>query len=119
MIIMRATLHDRASNTYYGQWPRENAAVCGHRLAGIAHNGAGASTKFGVFDAASEISQEIARRLTTEFALGKKEKCAAPSRTGPAAPAAPPASAGSRARRRGRATSSWRPRARRRARGSA
>jgi len=28
-MIMRATLHDHAPNTYYGQWPRGKAAVCG------------------------------------------------------------------------------------------
>ena len=30
-IIMRATLHDHAPNTYYGQWPGRKAAVCGPR----------------------------------------------------------------------------------------
>ena len=33
-IIMRATLHDPAPNTYYGQWPGRKAAVCGPRSAG-------------------------------------------------------------------------------------
>jgi hypothetical protein len=32
-IIMRATLHDHAPNTYYGQWPGEKAAVFGLRIA--------------------------------------------------------------------------------------
>jgi len=31
---MRATLHDRAPNTYYGQWPEEKTAVSGPRIAG-------------------------------------------------------------------------------------
>src|SRR6478672_2212233 len=30
-IIMRATLHDHAPNTYYGQWPGGKAAVRGPR----------------------------------------------------------------------------------------
>jgi hypothetical protein len=32
-IIMRATLHHRALNTYYGQWRQEKAAIYGHRIA--------------------------------------------------------------------------------------
>jgi len=32
--IMRATLHDHAPNTYYGQWPGGKDAVCGPRLTG-------------------------------------------------------------------------------------
>jgi len=31
--IMRATLHDHAPNTYYGQWQGEKGAVCGPRIA--------------------------------------------------------------------------------------
>jgi len=31
-MIMRATLHDHAPNTYYGQWPRGKAVVCGPRI---------------------------------------------------------------------------------------
>jgi hypothetical protein len=34
IIIMRATLHDRAPNTYYGQWPGGKAAVSGPPIAG-------------------------------------------------------------------------------------
>jgi len=34
IIVMRATLHDRAPNTYYGQWPGKKAAVFGSRIAG-------------------------------------------------------------------------------------
>jgi hypothetical protein len=34
IIIMRATLHDHAPNTYYGQWTHEEAAISGHRFAG-------------------------------------------------------------------------------------
>jgi hypothetical protein len=31
--ITRATLHEGAPNTYYGQWAREKAAIYGPRLA--------------------------------------------------------------------------------------
>jgi hypothetical protein len=34
IIVMLATLHDRAPNTYYGQWPEEKAAISGPRIAG-------------------------------------------------------------------------------------
>jgi hypothetical protein len=34
IIVMRATLHDQAPDTYYGQWPGEKAAVSGLRIAG-------------------------------------------------------------------------------------
>jgi hypothetical protein len=51
MIIMRATLHRRASNTYYGQWPREKASVYGIESRSIAHNGVGARTEVAAFDA--------------------------------------------------------------------
>jgi hypothetical protein len=33
MIIMRATLHQGASNTYYGQWMLEKATISGPRIA--------------------------------------------------------------------------------------
>jgi hypothetical protein len=33
-IIMRATLHDPAPNTYYGQWPEGKGTVSGLRIAG-------------------------------------------------------------------------------------
>jgi hypothetical protein len=32
-IIMRATLHHGASNTYYGQWTPEKTAIRGPRIA--------------------------------------------------------------------------------------
>src|SRR6185312_14295298 len=46
-IIMRATLHDRAPNTYYGQWPGAKAVVCGPRIAAIAHHEPAARARFG------------------------------------------------------------------------
>jgi hypothetical protein len=50
MIIMRATLRHRAPNTYYGQWPREKAAVCCFESRSIAHNGVGARAEFAAFE---------------------------------------------------------------------
>ena len=38
IIIMRATLHDHAPNTYYGQWPGEKALFAGLELPAIANN---------------------------------------------------------------------------------
>src|SRR6185312_3755046 len=50
-IVMRATLHDPAPNTYYGQWPGRKAAVCGPRTPAIAHHERVASARFGAFAA--------------------------------------------------------------------
>jgi len=48
--IMRATLHDRAPNTYYGQWPGEKPPFAGLESPAIAHNELAASARFGAFD---------------------------------------------------------------------
>src|SRR5579883_1625632 len=48
--IMRATLHDLAPTTYYGQWPGGKAAVCGPRSPTIAHDELAASAGFAIFD---------------------------------------------------------------------
>src|SRR6478672_8403592 len=50
IIIMRATLHDLTSNTYYGQWPGGKAAVSGLRTPAIAHNKLVESARFVTFD---------------------------------------------------------------------
>jgi len=47
---MRATLHDRAPNTYYGQWPGEKPPFAGLESPAIAHNGLAASARFVAFD---------------------------------------------------------------------
>jgi hypothetical protein len=48
IIIMRATLHDPAPNTYYGQWPGEKPLFPGRQSPAIARNervgGAGIAT---------------------------------------------------------------------------
>jgi hypothetical protein len=38
IIIMRATLHQRASNTYYGQWPEAKPLFPGLESPAIARN---------------------------------------------------------------------------------
>ncbi|HEY2870328.1 MAG TPA: hypothetical protein VGJ56_00325 [Reyranella sp.] len=49
-IIMRATLHDDAPNTYYGRWPGEKAAVSSLQSPAIAHDGLAASARVVTFD---------------------------------------------------------------------
>jgi len=49
-IIMRATLHDHAPNTYYGQWPGGKALFAGLESPAIAHNELVASARFVTFD---------------------------------------------------------------------
>jgi hypothetical protein len=49
-IIMRATLHDDAPNTYYGQWPGEKPLFAGLESPAIAHNELAASAGFVAFD---------------------------------------------------------------------
>jgi len=49
-IIMRATLHDRAPNTYYGQWPGEKSLFAGLESPAIAHNELVANARFVTFD---------------------------------------------------------------------
>jgi hypothetical protein len=51
-IIMRATLHDNAPNTYYGQWPGKNPLFPGLESPAIAHNELAARAGFATFDAA-------------------------------------------------------------------
>jgi hypothetical protein len=48
--IMRATLHDLAPNTYYGQWPGGKGAVSGLEWPAIGHHELAASAGFVTFD---------------------------------------------------------------------
>jgi hypothetical protein len=50
IIIMRATLHDHAPNTYYGQWPEEKAMFAGLESPAIAHNELVANAGFVTLD---------------------------------------------------------------------
>jgi hypothetical protein len=47
---MRATLHDRAPNTYYGQWPGEKPLFAGLESSAIAQSALGASAGVVTFD---------------------------------------------------------------------
>jgi hypothetical protein len=49
-IIMRATLHDHAPNTYYGQWLGEKPLFPGLQSPANAHNETVASARFVAFD---------------------------------------------------------------------
>ncbi|MFI5029680.1 MAG: hypothetical protein ACHQPH_03155 [Reyranellales bacterium] len=49
-IIMRATLHDHAPTTYYGQWLGGKALFPGLESPAIAHNELVASARFVAFD---------------------------------------------------------------------
>jgi hypothetical protein len=60
-MIMRVTLHHGASNTYYGQWPRVQAAVCGLDSPAIVHNGPPRTPDSAALSPVSEIRQQIAR----------------------------------------------------------
>src|SRR5689334_13344974 len=48
--IMRATLHDHAPNTYYGQWPGEKPLFPGLESPAIAHDELVASARVRAFD---------------------------------------------------------------------
>jgi hypothetical protein len=50
IIIMPATLHDHAPNTYYGQWLGKKALFPGLESPAIAHNEPAASAGFVAFD---------------------------------------------------------------------
>jgi hypothetical protein len=47
---MRATLHDHAPNTYYGQWPAEKVLFASLESPAIAHNKFVASGRVAAFD---------------------------------------------------------------------
>jgi hypothetical protein len=49
IIIMRATLHDHAPNTYYGQWLRCFSSKRGRESRSIARNELAASARVGAF----------------------------------------------------------------------
>jgi hypothetical protein len=49
-IIMHATLHDHAPNTYYGQWPGKKRLLAGLESPAIAHNELVARARVVAFD---------------------------------------------------------------------
>ena len=50
IIIMRTTLHDRAPNTYYGQWSGEKPLFAGLESPAIAHSELVANARVATFD---------------------------------------------------------------------
>jgi hypothetical protein len=83
IIVMRATLHQGASNTYYGQWPREKAVVCCIESRSIAYNEVVAGVKFAAPGARGRVSPEIEARPAGNFNQPEKQIFgrASPTRT--------------------------------------
>jgi hypothetical protein len=71
-IIMRASLHRRAPNTYYGQWLCVFAKDKGSNRGSIAHNRLAARAEFAAFDAPARDFQEIARRPAGNLRFDQK-----------------------------------------------
>jgi hypothetical protein len=77
--IMRATLHDHAPNTYYGQWPREKPLFAALESPAIAHNELAASAGFGAFDVAERDFPRESLAAALEICVStKKRKICAP-----------------------------------------
>jgi hypothetical protein len=75
-IIMRATLHDHALNTYYGQWPKGKAAVPGLGSPAIAHHELVVSAGFVTFDGPERDFPKNRRRCVGNSYVDQKEICA-------------------------------------------
>jgi hypothetical protein len=69
---MRTTLHDRAPNTYYGQWLAKNARKHPAKRGAIAHNELVASPGVAPFDVAERDSRGIARWRVGNLYLDQK-----------------------------------------------
>jgi hypothetical protein len=78
IIIMRATLHDHAPNTYYGQWPGKKALFAGLKSPAIAHNELAASAGFVAFDVPERDFPGNRSPLRWKFACRPKRKICAP-----------------------------------------
>ena len=75
-IIMRATLHDHAPNTYYGQWPGEKPLFAGLESPAIAHNELAASARFVTFDVPERDFPGNRSPPRWKFVFDQKEKSA-------------------------------------------
>ena len=71
---MRATLHQGAANTYYGQWTPERTAISGLQSPSIARNEVGASAKFVAMEARGRVFVRKAGLGLREFYPGPKNK---------------------------------------------
>jgi hypothetical protein len=72
--IMRVSLHQRAPDTYYGQWPRKKAAVCCLESPAIVHNDLVALAGSGAFDARERDFPANRAPPRGKFAFGAKKK---------------------------------------------
>jgi hypothetical protein len=73
MIIMRATLHDHAPNTYYGQWPGESRCFRASNRRPMPTMSPLRAPDSWPLTFWSEISQEIARRRVGNLCVDQKE----------------------------------------------
>ena len=75
---MRATLHDQAPNTYYGQWPGEKTLFPGLESLAIAHNERAASVRFVTFDVPERDFPMNRSPACWKFVCRPKRKISAP-----------------------------------------
>ena len=73
---MRATLHDHAPNTYYGQWPGEKPLFPDFESPAIAHNELVASPRVVTFDVPERDFPGNRSPLRWKFLCDQKEKSA-------------------------------------------
>jgi hypothetical protein len=78
-IIMRATLHDHAPSTYYGQWPGGKPLFAGLESPAIAHSELAASARFGTFDVPERDFPGNRAPPRWKFVCRPKRKICAPS----------------------------------------
>jgi hypothetical protein len=79
IIIMRATLHDRAPNTYYGQWSGEKPLFAGLESPAIARNELVGSAGFVPFNVPERGFPRESLAAALEICVStKKEKNCAP-----------------------------------------
>jgi hypothetical protein len=78
-MIMRATLQDRAPNTYYGHWLGEKPLFPGLESRANAHNGIVTSPGFGPFDDPARDFPMNRAPQRRKFPRRPKRKCVSPS----------------------------------------
>jgi hypothetical protein len=76
---MRATLHDHAPNTYYGQWSGEKALFAGLQSPAIAHHELATSARVVAFDVAERDFPGNLSLPRWKFVYRPKGKVCAPS----------------------------------------
>jgi hypothetical protein len=73
IIIMRATLHDHAPNTYYGQWLAQNAGKHATKWGAIARNELVAGPGVVTFDVAERVFSENSSPARWKFVCRPKK----------------------------------------------